>query len=420
MKFDAFKPLQINGFRKLFFVDIFSNFGIWLDLLAINALISFQWRLDLRANAVAVICMFIPYILIGPFASVWIDRCSYVQVMRTTTFFRILVVALFFVSPHYWNLLIIIFIKSALSSAFGPARQGIIREVVPKELLAEASSLSQMVLNATKIGAPAVGGGLLTIVKPETIFMIECFFFFVSLLFMFNLPKLIDEGIRSNENNKNSYWDEFKAGFSYIKLSYVLFSAITVVSISMFIIYLYDSFFAPLSQNLGLDKTGYGLISSSLGAGSVVGSILTGMFSRWKKNPLLFMTFGRVISGFLLLVVGFGCYGLAKENLFFWMVMFFVIGCIGTALFIPFGYILQIETPPHMMGRISAFSTAVQSIASLLAPIIGAYIGNWFGLGSVFIGSSVLFIILGLISLIFLKFKKQMSIQEEVKDVSTS
>ncbi|MBP0726550.1 MFS transporter [Bacillus sp. RG28] len=335
-------------------------------------------------------------------------------------FFTYFIRCTFFVSPHYWNLLIIIFIKSALSSAFGPARQGIIHEVVPKEFLAEASSLSQMVLNATKIGAPAVGGTLLTIVKLETIFVIECLFFFVSLLFMIKFPKLIDEEIRSNENNKNSYWKEFKAGFLFIKSSYLLFSAITMVSISMFIIYLYDSFFAPLSQNLGLDKTGYGLISSSLGAGSVIGSILSGVFSRWKKNPLLYMTFGRIISGFLLLVVGFGCYGFAKENLFFWMVMFFVIGCIGTALFIPLGYILQIETPQHMMGRMSAFSTAVQSIASLLAPIIGAFIGNLFGLGSIFIGASGLFIILGLISLIFLKYKRQMSILEEVKDVSMS
>ncbi|MBP0726551.1 hypothetical protein J5Y03_15425 [Bacillus sp. RG28] len=95
MKIDAFKPLQISGFRKLFYVDIFSNFGVWLDLLAINALISFQWGLDLRANAVAVTSMFLPYILIGPFASVWIDRWSYVQVMRATTFLRILFVALF-------------------------------------------------------------------------------------------------------------------------------------------------------------------------------------------------------------------------------------------------------------------------------------------------------------------------------------
>ncbi|WP_433745801.1 MFS transporter [Falsibacillus pallidus] len=394
----TFSIFKMKNFRTLFFVQVLSSFGNWLDLLAVNALISFEWGLDLRANAAAVVMMFLPYIVIGPLSSVWVDRWDKKKILMMTTFVRAGVAVGYFFAPGLWVLLLLIFLKTSLASIFEPARQAAARSVVPDPYLAQASSISQMVLNVTKIVAPLVGGGMLSVAHPQLVFMAEGVLYGAAFLLLFCLPAL-EAAKERNLSSSTSYWEELKEGFSLIRSNRILSTAIWITSISMFIIFLYDSFFAPLSLSLGLDKTGYGLLSSALGAGSVTGAFLCGFFNRWKRNPLLFMSIGRVVSGTFMLVVGVGCYGFAHGNILFWIVIFAIIGCVGTALFVPYGYILTTETPQHLLGRISAFSTAVQSAASLFAPIIGASLGHWFGLASVFITSAISFILLGSISL---------------------
>ncbi len=414
-KSQTFSLLKRKDFRLLFSVQVFSSFGTWLDLLAINALISFQWGLDLRANAASVIVMFLPYIVIGPLSSVWIDRWDQKKVMMVSTLFRVMVILGFFVTPNIWVLLALIFLKSSLASVFEPARQSSTRKVVPNEYMAEASALSQIVVNVTKIVAPLIGGGLLVLTKPQMIFLIEGIMYGMALMLIFKLPAF-EKGGQENCIAKASYWVDFKEGFSLIRSNRLLLSAISITSISMFIIFLYDSFFAPLSLSLGLDKTGYGLISSALGAGSVTGSFLCGTYTNWRKNPLRFMSIGRIISGVFMLLVGLGCYGFVHGNLLFWMIVFAMIGCVGTALFVPYGFILTSETPSNMLGRVSAFSTAVQSASSLLAPVIGSLLGKWLGLASVFTVSAVTFILLGSVSLFITNNKKSYEKKNLVKE----
>ncbi|ASJ54148.1 hypothetical protein BP422_11680 [Brevibacillus formosus] len=401
----TFKPLKMRNYRTLFYAQVCSSFGNWLDMLAINVLISFQWGLDLGANAATIIAMIVPFIVIGPIVSVWIDRWSRKWVMLFCTLARILIVTGFCFAPNLWSLLLLIFMRSTLAAMYEPASQGVLRSVMPKDLLAEASALGQMMLNLTKILAPAIGGLLLTISTPQTIFIVEGVAFIIAFLVLLALPNVEESSNMQQSQNKPQFWSDFKEGVKHVRSRRVLHSAITIVSISMFVIFLYDSFFAPLSLKLGLDQLGYGLISSSLGVGSVIGALVAGMFTAWKKHPLLFMSAGRMLSGCLLLIVGFGGYSFANGNILFWMLTFALIGGIGSALTVPYGYILQSETPSHLMSRVTAVSTAVQGIASLSAPTFGALLGGWLGLGSVFFFSGSCLLLLGLSSFTYIRNK---------------
>ncbi|HLO12433.1 MAG TPA: MFS transporter [Pseudoneobacillus sp.] len=413
MKFSLFQPLKDKGFRTLFLSQIFSSIGNWLDMLTIQVLITFQWGLGLNANAATVLAMSVPFIIIGPITSIWVDRFEPKQVLLISTFIRIFIVLGFFFAPNLWALLILIFLRSTLTAIYEPSRQSAIRSVVSTEFLAEASSLGQLVINLTKIVAPALGGALLVITTPQNTFIVEGFAFLIAFLLLFHLPKL-ERNHPNLESKEQKFWSEFKEGMQYIKTHSTLQSAISIMSVSIFIMFLYDSFFAPLSSELGLDKMGYGLISSSLGAGSVLGALLTGAITSWRKAPLNFMSTGRVLSGFLLSVVGLGAFGFANGNLIFWMVVFTIIGGVGTALTVPFGYILQNETEQRLMGRVTAFSSAVQSTASLVSPVLGALLGKWLGLGTIFFIAGISFVSLGLISLLFLKMNHKIDVKQHV------
>jgi MFS family permease len=396
-----FKPLNVKGFRTLFFSQVFSSVGNWLDMLTIQVLISFKWGLGLEANAATVLVMSIPFIIIGPITAIWVDRIQPKKILLISTFFRVFVVIGFYFAPNILILLILIFLRSALTAIYEPARQSAIRSITPTEYLAEASSLGQIVINFTKIVVPSIGGALLTITTPKGTFLIEGVAFCISLILLVQLPSF-DKSVKNIEQ-KRKFLMDLKEGMEYIKIKSTLRSAISIMSVSIFIMFLYDSFFAPLSNKLGLDQMGYGLISGSLGFGSVLGALVIGSLTFWKKNPLHFMSIGRMISGCLLSIVGIGAFGFANGDLFFWMILFSIIGGVGTALTVPYGSILQIETNQNIIGRVTAISTALQSSASLLSPLLGAVMGKWFGLGTIFFISGCSFVLLGMISLLLLK-----------------
>ena len=56
--------------------------------------------------------------------------------------------------------------------------------------------------------------------------------------------------------------------------------------------------------------------------------------------------------------------------------IFFVFGMLGAMATIPFGYILQSETPQALMGRVSSVYGALESAAMFAAPSIGAALAS--------------------------------------------
>lgn len=74
MKSGIFKPLKLQSFRSLFGAQLFSDLGNWLDLIALQVIVAYHWGLDETAIASVIIVLGLPWVIIGPFASVFVDR----------------------------------------------------------------------------------------------------------------------------------------------------------------------------------------------------------------------------------------------------------------------------------------------------------------------------------------------------------
>lgn len=409
MKRHVFSPLSNRSYRTFFFSQLFTDLGNWLDLLAVGALITFTWKLGLEANSAAVIAMGAPFLLIGPVASVWVDRLSSRFVLLLSTFLRMLVIVGFLLADHLYMLLPLIFLKSTLASISEPARQSLLRQLVPTEEMAEASALGQMVSNGMKMIGPAIGGLLLVVSSPSAVFAVEGVFFLIAWFIMLALPRVPAAAAKEQEK-KQGFRQNVTEGVRYLFGNSLLRSAVMIVGLSMFIIFLYDGFFPPLVQALGLDALGYGLVTGAVGAGSVLGALLTGQFTQWRNWPILFMAVGRIVSGFLLLVAAAGVlYGFAHGNTVVWVVIFAVTGAVGVGMTVPYTYLLQTQTPPELIGRVSAVAMAVQGIAIFTAPSIGAILGKWLGLGWVFVLAGGFTLLLGAASMWRVQEKKNLT-----------
>lgn len=400
-----FSPLSVPAFRSLFSAQLFSDLGNWLDMIAIQVIIVYHWGLGEEAVAGAIMAMSLPWVIAGPFASVFVDRWPKKAVMIVCSVLKASFILGLFFAPNIYILLLFIFLKGTAGAVFDPARQGAIKQTVPEKSLAQAVTLSQLSVNSMKIIGPALGGAVIAGVGPKTPFLLEVGGIFISILFLLALPSIKNDEEAVKEKDAPGFWSEFNEGLRCIRKSFILSTAILTTAIAFFVIFLYDGLFIILAKTLNFDAASFGLLIGFIGAGSVAGSLVAGQWTKWQRKPLTFMTAMIAISGAVIVLIGLGGMGVIAASQAVWLGTSFILG-IGTAMAtIPYGFILQSETPSALMGRVSSAAQSFQTLAMLIAPLIGAALSKWLGVGMVMMISGVITIFIGVFVLIAARSK---------------
>lgn len=392
--------------------DLFSGFGNWLDLTALMVLIVYHWHLGANETAILMLTLGIPMVFLGPVLSVYVDRLPLRALMLFCTGIRVLLITGFIFAPNFYLLLPLVFLRSAIGTLFFPARQAMIRHIVPMDQIPGAISLGQMTMSLTMIAAPAIGGALVSVIGPKSLFGLEAALMALSLIFIWQLPTVHREKPNQQATQaggagevpvKRTFWGDFKEGFAHVLSARTLTVGLTLITIGMFLVFLYDGLLAIWAKEQGLVESGYGTLMSVIGFGSVAGALLAGQFPQWRKSPLTLMALVGLLAGGLNMLIGLGGMEVVHFPLLVWALIFLLFGLFGAAATVPFGYILQTETPQELIGRVSSVSNSMQSAATLLAPTIGATIANLYGTGSVFFGAGALMLFLALLTLLFMR-----------------
>ncbi|USK36031.1 MFS transporter [Bacillus sp. F19] len=400
MKAGLFKPLKVPAYRSLFGAQVFSDLGNWLDFIALQVIIAYHWHHGEGAIAALITIMALPWVLIGPFASVFVDHLPKKKVMLICLLFRLVFVIGLFFSPSLHILLLFVLLKGIAAALYDPARQSAIRMTVSEEQLPEAVTLSTLSVNSMKIIGPSLGGLLIALYGVRSPFIAEIIGFAAAIGFLAFLPELKTEAVH-NEKEKKSYLHELKEGISHINRTALLRASILFASLSFFIIFLYDGLFIFIIQKLGFDDGSFGVVMSAVGFGSVIGSLIIGQWTAWKNRSLRFMAIATLFSGIFIVMTGLGGLKVFVLDHWVWFTSAFMLGLLGSVSSIPFGYLLQSETPKELMGRVSAAAMALQTLAMLSAPTAGAIIANWIGSASVLVYAGAATIVLGALAAIY-------------------
>lgn len=400
MNAGMFKPLGNKAYRSLFGAQVFSDLGNWLDFVAIQVIVAYHWGLGEAAIASVIIVLGLPWVIIGPLASVFVDRLPKKMLMISCLLLRVLFVAGLFFAPNLIILLVFVFLKATVAALYDPARQSAIRFTVPEDELPEAVTLSQLSVNTMKIIGPALGGGLIALFGVKSPFIFEAAGFLIAVLFLMNLPKIEKEAKNlEHKVQKPSFFKDFSEGIHHIFSTRILKAAIILSSIAFFIIFLYDGLFVFIAQKLGFGKEDFGWLISSVGFGSVVGALLLGKWTNWKLRPIQLMAGASLFSGVFILLIGLGAKGVFELPKIGWMACAFLLGVLGSAQGVPYGYVLQSETPKQMMGRVSASAMSLQTFSMLVAPAAGALLAKLIGVPVVLIGAGIATFFLGAFAL---------------------
>ncbi|QKI81709.1 MFS transporter [Kroppenstedtia eburnea] len=405
MKKTMFAPLRQRNYGKIFLAQVLSDLGNWLDFIALNTLIVYVWDLGPEAVAALVITFALPWVLVGPIASVWIERVPKRMVMISSDLIRIAIVLGLYWAPNLYVLLPLVFLKGSCGAIFDPARHSAIRMIVPKESLPQAVSLSQFSVQSTKVIAPILGAVFVSMAGARSAFLVESVLFLLSALLLMTLPVLKpqpSDGEPTQE--KESFWVQFRQGWAHVITNRLLFVATLSIMVGLFINFMYDGLFPLWTKHLHMDEKVFGMVLSAIGLGSVLGAVVIGQFAAWQKRPLAIMSIGAAIGGSQLLLMGLGGLEAIGGGVYLWFIVFLVLGMSSSAVFIPFGYIMQMETPQNLIGRVSATTNAVQNTTMLVSPSIGAFLAKIFGVGYVFFGSGLAMTLFG-VSVLMVSFR---------------
>lgn len=379
-------PKMSLELRNLLIAQVPADFADWLDFVAIGALLAYVWQVDPYVFALIAVSLGAPYLVVGPFAGVAVDRAQINRVLVISNIGRAVMTAALFFAPSWQLLLVFILLRSAVDSFFTPAKQAAIQALSDKDSRMRANGLSHAINQASKIAAPALGGALLIWLTPQAIFLVNAIVSVIAAVLFFRLP--IITRAQSGADVKASMMDEVKLGMITVRGSMVLRPALAMMGAGYFAMFFYDTLIAPLTRELGFSQTILGLSLAAVGAGGVLGALVLGA-AKPTKRPFLLVAIGSGVGA--VLVIALGVFELAGLSVTTWLYtgIFAALGLCSALTVVPYRTVIQNHVAPGQIGRVSALSEAINTVALLTAPFIGAAIASILSFGAAFVAGGI-------------------------------
>ena len=365
----TFSSLRIRNYRLYFTAQLISVSGTWMQTVAQSWLV-----LHLTGSGVdlgiVVGLQFLPMLLFGPVGGLVADRMNKRRLLYLTQAaggLLALVLGVLVVSHQVqlWQVYVLAALLGMVNVFDNPARQTFIMEMVGRDDLPNAVSLNTVVMNASRVVGPAIGGVVITLVGLGVCFFINAASYIAVIigLSMMRSAELHPTG--TVERAKGQIRD----GFRYVWRTPSLRNTLIAVAVIGIFAYNFTVTLALLAKNTFHGGAGtYSILTACMGAGAVVGGLLAA--HRARPTPRLLQVLALVFGGLL------GAVALAPTLATAAVLIVFMgaasIGFIATA-----NASLQLGAEPAMRGRVMAlYAMAFLGTTPIGAPLVGA-IAQW-------------------------------------------
>jgi MFS family permease len=250
----------------------------------------------------------------------------------------------------------------------GPAGQALMPELVPGEHFANAVSWGSSVFMMATIVGPGLGGVVYAWLNgAAAVYGLATMGFLASLLFAF--------GIRTRTGRmepKAASLDTVLAGFRYVLENQIILGTI---SLDLFAVLLGGAVaLLPIfaSDVLHTGVRGLGLLRAAPSVGAMVMAIALAFRPlRRRAGPMMLAC----VALFGLTIVGFGL----SRNLEFSLALLVVMGASDMISVVVRQTVVQLQTPSHMRGRVSAINALFIGTSNQLGEFESGVTAQWWG-----------------------------------------
>jgi MFS family permease len=343
---------------------------------------------------------FLPVILFGLFAGVLVDRFNRRRVMMVADFARALLIAVIPVlltSGHLRaiHLGIVAFAISAFSTAFMPARDALVSELVESEKLTQANALIQGSHNLAFLVGAGLAAAALPLLKVPGLFYLDALSFLVSLLCIWRIKKSQDArqfAPPATSETELTPLRSLREGLAFASRDGRIRGLLFITAIDNLFIMgpAIVGFPIYVRDHLHRGPEGLASMDTAFAAGMIVGSFILHRWGKqWPKGRVILSAI--VFDGFTFVPL------MWTSDLWQSMGLIFIHAIGVPFIVVPRTTMIQEIVAPRMQGRIfSMINLAVFGLTALSALLTGLAT-EWISIGELY---AIIGVLAGLVGLV--------------------
>jgi len=276
-----------------------------------------------------------------------------------------------------------IFCNGVARAFFGPAIFTVYANSIPREIYPNASTWSSTSWQIASILGPLAGGFIYAFGGGITgNFLVILFFLLVTLVLVLTLRKYPAVFVP-----KESIWKSLSEGIHFVFKTKMMVGAMTLDLFSVFFggsVALLPVFALDI-LHVGAEGFGVMKMASSLGAAlTMVIMVRYSPLNKPWRNLLI------AVTGFGLCIIGFGL----SRSFLLTVLFLFGQGAFDSISVIIRGTLVQLLTPDHMRGRVSAVNSMFIGSSNEIGDVESGVMANWLGtVPAVLLGGSITLLI---------------------------
>ncbi|MEO7010168.1 MAG: MFS transporter [Caldimonas sp.] len=369
----AFRSLRNRNYRLWAVGAFVSNVGTWMQRTAQDWLVLAELTPH-NATAVGIVMalQFGPSLVLLPITGWVADRVDRRKLLLVTQgAMGVLALALglltVFGAVQLWHVYVFALVLGCVTAFDAPARQAFVTDLVGTTDLANAVALNSMSFQAARMIGPAVAGVLIASFGTGWSFLCNALSFAGVLASLYRLHVSELHRTPTPAHESGSLLDGLRYVWRRDDLKTVLAMLFLVATFGLN----FPIFISTMAVSVfRVDANAYGLLSSTLAVGSVIGALLSARRAG-PRMPLL-------IGGAALFGVGCAVAAVMPSYIYFAAVLV-VIGLASQTFMVGANSTVQIGSDPALRGRVMAIYLAIALGSTPLgAPIVG-WVADAFG-----------------------------------------
>ena len=395
LSMSSLRPLRRRDFALLWTAALFSNVGSWMQTVAVGVLITAETR-QAGWTGLAAAAAFLPIGVLSPVGGAMADRVDRRRWLMATTAGEILFATMLAVLVGTGHAtpaaVIVVVLGGGTMAALGfPAYQAILPDLVPREELLGAISLSSAQYNLGRVVGPALAGLVLALGSYTLAFALNAASFgavMVALVFVHVPPPAPDtEG--------GSLHRRIVTGIRAAAAEPGCRLAIIAIAVTAFLVSPFIALIPAVALELfGHGDTGTAILVTAQGVGAVAGALALAPIARRYGRR-------RALQASLLAVAGAVVVYALAPSLTLAAVALVVVGVTYISVLSGLGTVVQLRAPAAYRARILSLYMVALGMVYPVGAVVQGVLGDRFGLRVVTAGCALgfagLVLVLGLL-----------------------
>jgi len=289
----------------------------------------------------------LPRLLLGAVGGAIVDRVERRRLLLSTQILAMLQAFVFwglvyFEGIQFWHVMVLVLFLGTVNTINQTARHSLINNLVPRDDLMNAIALNSSMANLAKIAGPSLGGLLISVIGVAGCLFVNAVSF---LAIIVTLLVMVFPRVKSKSDEEAPFWEEVREGYRFLRGQPRLFPLILLTYGVALVGTPYTRFLPVFATDiLHAGPSTFGLLLAAPGIGAVIAGLGIASLGRLRRR-LHFVAMSVYAFSLFLILFSF-CRSLPLSMLFLVLV-----GACNIAFRAVANSVVQMETPPDLLGR---------------------------------------------------------------------